>query len=431
MGGAGAWHLGLHYPSLWSSVEAGAGFTETRKYARLENKPLTDWRAKALTIYDSTDYARNAFNVPMIGYGGEVDPQLQASTNILEALKNEGISFKVDGLVTTAEGLDFRRVVGKGMGHRIDPPSQKLLDAFHDQHVQRGLNRTPKHIRFVTYTLAYNTVHWISVERLAEHYARTTVDADLEGEVATIKTSNVTALGVDRQVAETVVLDGTRLPLRLAAKGLLPRVYYRKGPEGWAVLDHEASIALNENVDRQKGPGVQGPIDDAFRGPFLVVKPSGTPWHPESGRWAKERLERFTADWRRYMRGEVPTKADTSLTDEDIAGHHLILFGDPGSNAVLAKILKDLPIEWTKERLQLGSEYDAATHAPAFLAPNPLNPRRYVVLNSGMTFEPSDFTGTNALLFPRLGDYAVFRLSDRPNDVVTSGYFDERWRPRP
>ena len=37
MGGAGAWHLGLHHPSLWSSVEAGAGFTETRHYAKLND----------------------------------------------------------------------------------------------------------------------------------------------------------------------------------------------------------------------------------------------------------------------------------------------------------------------------------------------------------------------------------------------------------
>ncbi len=45
-----------------------------------------------------------------------------------------------------------------------------------------------------------------------------------------------------------------------------------------------------------------------------------------------------------------------------------------------------------------------------------------------MTFEPSDFTGTNALLFPRLADYAVFRLTGPSDELVTSGYFDERWR---
>ena len=30
MGGTGAWHLGLHFPSRWAAVEAGAGYVETR-----------------------------------------------------------------------------------------------------------------------------------------------------------------------------------------------------------------------------------------------------------------------------------------------------------------------------------------------------------------------------------------------------------------
>ncbi len=430
MGGAGAWHIGLHFPSIWSSVEAGAGFTETLKYARLEGKSLPDWRRKSLAIYDSIAYARNAFDVPMIGYGGEVDPQLQASTNIIDVLKSEGVAFKVDGLVTTAEGLDFRRVVGKGMGHKVDPASQTLLDAFHDEHARSGMNRTPRRIRFVTYTLAYNAAHWITVERLAEHYKRASVEADLDGEVATIRTENVSALGVDRQVAGTIRLDGIELPLRTAAKGLLPKVYYRKGPEGWEVVEHEPSLALVDNIDRQKAPGVQGPIDDAFRGPFLIVAPTGSPWHPETAAWARARLDKFSTDWRRHLRGDVLLTTDVEVTEADIAARNLILFGDPGSNAVLAKVLKGLPIEWTKERFQLGANYDAPTHAPALIAPNPLNPTRYVVVNSGMTLEPSDFAGTNALLFPRLGDYAVFELGGKAGEPVASGYFDERWRLR-
>ena len=39
MGGAGAWHLGLHYPDRWAAVEAGAGFTETKRYAKQDNLP--------------------------------------------------------------------------------------------------------------------------------------------------------------------------------------------------------------------------------------------------------------------------------------------------------------------------------------------------------------------------------------------------------
>ncbi len=42
--------------------------------------------------------------------------------------------------------------------------------------------------------------------------------------------------------------------------------------------------------------------------------------------------------------------------------------------------------------------------------PNPLNAGRYVVLNSGHTFHEADFKGTNALLYPRLGDFAILKL---------------------
>ncbi|MCX7827422.1 MAG: alpha/beta hydrolase-fold protein, partial [Verrucomicrobiae bacterium] len=51
MGGAGAWHLGLHYPDKWAAVEAGAGFTDTKKYAKLSNLP--PWQEKTLHIYDA------------------------------------------------------------------------------------------------------------------------------------------------------------------------------------------------------------------------------------------------------------------------------------------------------------------------------------------------------------------------------------------
>jgi hypothetical protein len=49
--------------------------------------------------------------------------------------------------------------------------------------------------------------------------------------------------------------------------------------------------------------------------------------------------------------------------------------------------------------------------------PNPLNPRRYVVINSGHTFGEDDFRGTNAWLYPRLGDYSVLTAAWRHRAV--------------
>ena len=82
----------------------------------------------------------------------------------------------------------------------------------------------------------------------------------------------------------------------------------------------------------------------------------------------------------------------------------------------------------TKAELMVaGTTYPSADHAPVLIAPNPLNPRRYVVLNSGPSFGAAEFRGTNALLYPRLGDHAVFHTGGREGRLVTSGYFDEGW----
>ncbi len=426
MGGAGAWHLGLHDPSRWCSVEAGAGFTETIRYAKLGDPP--EVIRKGLRIYDAVDYAANAFNVPMVGYGGEDDPQIEASRNIEAALVALGVSMKRDGLVTRADGYDFLRVEGKGMGHAVDKPGAALMKAFHDERAARGADPMPPKIRFATYTLKYNKVGWLEIERLREHYARATLEGEIVGDAATVRTGNVAVLAVARQAGETVVLDGQGFPLREAAGGLLPDVYFRKLAAGWELLDHDASRAVEENARGEKRPGVQGPIDDAFAAPFLCVRGTGTPSHPAVHAWALARLERFADDWARSMRGTLRIKDDVDVTDGDIETHHLALFGDPGSNRLIARALPGLPIGWTAGEVALGGgRFAAAEHAPVLVAASPLNRLRYVVLNSGHTFGAKEFAGTNALLYPHLGDYAVFRVDD-PGEVVANGFFDERWK---
>ena len=89
---------------------------------------------------------------------------------------------------------------------------------------------------------------------------------------------------------------------------------------------------------------------------------------------------------------------------------------------------------WTKEQLIFaGQRYDSNKYLPMLIFPNPLNPGKYVVLNSGHTFHEAEFKGTNALLFPRLGDYAVVRPLPTAKDpaafeVMKSGIFNDAWK---
>ena len=93
-----------------------------------------------------------------------------------------------------------------------------------------------------------------------------------------------------------------------------------------------------------------------------------------------------------------------------------MLWGDPGSNRVLARIADKLPVQWTADAVVVGNErYPAGTHAPVLIYPNPLNPKKYVVINSGVTFREFDYLN-NARQIPKLPDWAVVDTTTPPND---------------
>ena len=86
MGGAGTWHYGLHHPGAFAVIGPGAGFTTTRGYIKNLPAKLPDYIEKCLHIYDAVDYAENAFNLPVVAYSGERDPQKAAADNIEKLL---------------------------------------------------------------------------------------------------------------------------------------------------------------------------------------------------------------------------------------------------------------------------------------------------------------------------------------------------------
>ena len=49
-----------------------------------------------------------------------------------------------------------------------------------------------------------------------------------------------------------------------------------------------------------------------------------------------------------------------------------------------------------------------------------------MVINSGHTFHEAEFKGTNALLYPHVGDWAVTDI--RTGAVVAEGVFNRNWQ---
>jgi predicted esterase len=424
MGGAGTWHLGLHYPSRWCLLGPGAGFTATHGYIKGLPATLPEWQEKCLRIYDAVDYAGNLFDVPAVAYAGSKDPQLHAARNIEDRLKQADFPYQLE------------IIVAPGLEHRFPPEWQAKAEAAYTPFVAKGRPEYPARVRFVTHTLRYGTCDWVEILALDKHYERTLVDAQRTEAGFKVKTANVRALhltlAVDAPGDVEIAIDGQDLKARSwPGPGGTFHIYLQRRAERWTATLPQRLLTQAARQPR-KSAGLQGPIDDAFMDSFLCVRGTGSPWHEATQKYAEASLERFDQEWSKYWRGKLPIKPDTDISNDDIASKHLILFGDPASNSLIAQILDGLPLRWTKEAITLGGKtYSATEHIPVLIYPSPLNAGRYVVLNSGHTFHAADYRGTNALLYPRLGDYAVMRLTGGEPlavDISTAGLFDDAWQ---
>jgi dienelactone hydrolase len=429
MGGAAAWQFAAHFASDWAAAAPGAGFSETPDFLKVFQKETlepTPWEVKLWQMYDCPVYSPNLANVPIVAYSGEIDSQKQAADVMEKAM--------------AAEGIKLPHIIGPKTGHSYHKDSIPEINAFVDKAAAKGRNRMPRKVRLATPTLKYNRQAWVTVDALGHHWERATVDAEVtDDHTVSVKTANVEALTLampaglaplSTETTPSVSIDGQTVSGPRVASDHSWTVHLQKSGGKWK------TAKSNDGGGVRKRHDLQGPIDDAFMGSFMIVRPTGTPANPGVSRWVDAELQHAITEWRRQFRGEARIKNDVDVTAADIAAHNLVLWGDPGSNKILGKVAGKLPIRWTKDAVVVGKQqFPAGTHAPVLVYPNPLNSKRYLVVNSGVTFREYDYLN-NARQVPKLPDWAIVDTTTPPNSrytgkIVTADFFGERWELTP
>jgi hypothetical protein len=450
MGGAACWGYAVHYPGLWAAAQPGAGFSETPEFLRVfANETINPnaWEKKLLHLYDCTDWAGNLYNLPTVAFSNEAEKQRQAADIMAQAMLKEN--------------LHLVHVLAPGAAHKYPPPPKEKAELFNriDSVVDKGRDPFPKRIKFTTYTLRYNAIRWVTVDELQEHWEQARLDVEIRGgrflkgkgtgggggggggasqDSVAVKTKNVNAFTLaippgyspfENQAGRpiTVEIDGQEVAAPPVMSDRSWTSHFRRADGKWQ------QTATNDDGQLRKRHGLQGPIDDAFMDRFVMVKPTGTPMNAKVGQWIDSEMHHAVDHWRKQFRGELHPVDDAKVDDKTIASSNLVLWGDPQSNKVLAKIVDKLPIRWdAKEGVFVGKQAFAADHhVPVLIYPNPLNPKKYVVLNSGFTFREYDYLN-NARQIPRLPDWAVLdidqpRTPQRPAGIAEAGFFGERW----
>ena len=429
MGGAACWQFAVHYPGKWAAAAPGAGFSETPDFLKVFQNEIVKpawFERKLWHWYDCTDYAVNLFNLPTVAYSGEIDRQKQAADIMGRAMK--------------AEGLELVHIIGPKTDHKYEAAAKVEINKRIDAIAAKGRELAPERVKFATWTLRYNESHWVRVERLAQHWEETRVDAaidlKLNGVVATTK--NVTAITFQMAAGHcplacafpsSVKLDGQKIDAPPVSPKQSWRATFRKENGKW-IAAHRPDNPAVQSLYKQHG--LQGPIDDAFMDSFLMVRPTGAALNEKVGAWTKAEMAHAVVHWRSQFRGDARVKDDAAVSDADIAAHNLILWGDPQSNKLLARIADKLPLTWNAAGVKAGAQsFVGSHHVPVMIFPNPLNPKKYVVLNSGFTFREYDYLN-NARQIAKLPDWAVVDIrtpaSARwPGAIASAGFFGERW----
>jgi hypothetical protein len=428
-GGEGAWHVALHHPDRFAAAEIGAG-----TWSRRSQMPgLAPYQLSVLKIWENMEeWALNAFNLPLAGHDGDADTQissipgpppgtpsrgqLESSLRARAQLEKEGFPAEGEPDFLRMKGTPAIFLISKETGHGTSTLVRHRLDDFLKEWGDKG-QVTPNHIRFVTYTTRYNRDYWVSVDALERQYERADIDATRSDAGYDVTTHNIARLSLrEMGQAHELRIDGQRVKVKPAAGITLEKI-----AGAW-------KVAKGDWPGLHKQHALQGPIDDAFLDPFLLVRPTGTPWNAAVNEQALRSMKRFERLWGKYFRGHPFVKDDKDVTTSDMAKYHVVLFGDPGSNRLMARMMPKLPLIWTRDTVTMaGKPYAAKENFPALIYPNPLHAGKYVVLNTGLTIPDREYNGDYGM--PQWGDYAIVKVNaaaDVP-DLVTAGLFDEHW----
>jgi hypothetical protein len=173
MGASGTWHIGLTRPDLFAAIGPYCGYVDTHEFShtpamtdsfvKVDVPALPAHQQQALRMLDSVGYAANAGAVPAIAAVGEEDGFFGVHVLMAERMRREG--------------LQLTNLVSPGTGHVVDPVTFAEQMRHIGAYCAAGLDRRPRRLRFVTWTLKYSRCHWLQLLGLERHYERTEVFA--------------------------------------------------------------------------------------------------------------------------------------------------------------------------------------------------------------------------------------------------------------
>lgn len=423
-GGIGAYSIGLRHAWRFSLVLAIAGAPSWVQYT---GGAPADEELRVLHTHSGMHLAENSLDTDFRFFHGTRDPGPMRPayvTQMEEHMRGIGIEPQV-------RWFDF--------GHDLLYLVHRHGRAY-DGWAQVVRERHPREVRVVTGDYRANRQHWVTLTRIDDYPRLARARAIAEDGVITIETERALELALDVRDAPI----GAGSEVRIAIDGA--EAY--RGPR--APLGHVMHFAREGGVaggawragflppaeGLEKIAGLSGPLTDPYRDGMIHVYGTQDPEVVDALRSSAQRGARGWPLW--LWNHQQRVVADTDVTEAMMRGSHLVLYGTPGSNALLERMWDRLPIRVGVAGVTVGARtYTGTGVGTRFVHPNPLAPSRYVIVQAAPTVA-GVANGHN--LPDWLPDWVVYdgrtartrgRLISGRNGQLGMGFFDRFWRLPP
>ena len=345
----------------------------------------------------------NLSNMPVQLLHGKLFPHspLVQSERFADALKANGADAKLVRLEGDARWDD-------------DDPFRLSFDFFRG----KATPEVPEKVSFTTAQLKQDSAYWVRVKGLMDAGNAGTVTAEFQApDEIEATTENVSELE----------LRPDRLGLRPGRLSLTVNGLMREVP-----VDGMGPISIPIDVPEtqaklSKTHQMEGPVADAFTGPFLLIENT---LGEEAERSRQNKLvDTLAKGWEESLYVPCRRKRDRDVTDGDIHDYNLVIVGTRSTNALLKRMGDQLPLAMEPGRIRIGgATYEGSGGVGiAFVYPNPLNPKRYVVVMTSNNF--TDFTmPARNLGIGGWFDIAVWRSVQGHPQLIWAGYWDKNWQ---
>jgi len=429
MGGHGVWHIGLAHADLFAAIAPSAGWTSFQLYIPwflqksylFAHPELLAYRDMSLREDVPPLFLENAVNLPIFILQGGADedvPPIQARlyARLLHQLDYE---------------YTYREVPGqKHWWNLKDTPGTDCVDSDELMSFLRSQKRNPfpKHLFFKTTDIGLNNrCYWLKIEGVEEPFADSRIEAEVKGRRIEIGVENIAEFSLN---LNPKLLPLGRIKISVNSQ---PMDYNFRHPVKLFISRKKGKFRLGRSKGKglKKTPQLFGPIKRAYFSPFMLVYGTLGDSVSVQRNLHLARLQAFS--WWRRANGLVRIISDREVNDEIIKGYNLILFGGPQDNLIVREINKKLPISIRGGKVCMGDRpIEGEDLALEEVYPNPLNPKKLVLVIAGATGRAAQISGFFGTLYSGAGlpDFVVYDGSVKQKGwggVVTAGFFGGNW----